>query len=166
MLRPYVFVTVGTDHHPFQRLVHWIDAWRSRRGDDVEVFVQYGTAEPPSSVPCSPYLAYQEMQRHLDRATAVVTHGGPGCIYDARARGILPIVVPRDPGRGEHVDGHQQTFASLMGQRGHVVVPPDFRAFCQALDLSLERRPAPIASSSVEPAAVQTIRALVEGLFA
>ena len=24
--RPLVFVTVGTDHHPFNRLVQWVDA--------------------------------------------------------------------------------------------------------------------------------------------
>ena len=33
-LSPLVFVSVGTDHHPFDRLIGWVDAWLP---DDVPV---------------------------------------------------------------------------------------------------------------------------------
>ena len=45
-----VFVTAGTDHHPFDRLVDMVEAWaRARRaaGRPVRVFFQYGTSRPP-----------------------------------------------------------------------------------------------------------------------
>ena len=28
---PLVLVTVGTDHHPFERLIGWIDRWTPTR---------------------------------------------------------------------------------------------------------------------------------------
>ena len=39
--RRLVLVLVGTDHHPFDRLVGWSDAW-AREHPDVAVVVQYG----------------------------------------------------------------------------------------------------------------------------
>ena len=40
--RPLVFVTVGSDHHRFDRLVSWVDAWAA--GRDVDCVIQYGTS--------------------------------------------------------------------------------------------------------------------------
>lgn len=47
--RPLVFVTVGTDYHPFDRLVQWIDDWMIEGGGAARarVFVQSGTSTPP-----------------------------------------------------------------------------------------------------------------------
>ena len=39
---PFVFVTVGTDHHPFDRLVQWADEWTTRTG--IACLVQTGTS--------------------------------------------------------------------------------------------------------------------------
>jgi hypothetical protein len=47
----------------------------------------------------------------------VITHGGPGTISDAQRSGHRPIVFPRDPSRGEHVDDHQQRFAAWCAER-------------------------------------------------
>ena len=30
--RDMIFVTVGTDHHPFDRLIEWTDAWAAEGG--------------------------------------------------------------------------------------------------------------------------------------
>ena len=46
---PLLVVTVGTDHHPFDRLITWIDRYRSQLGSelDLRLVCQHGTAQPP-----------------------------------------------------------------------------------------------------------------------
>src|SRR6185312_1027562 len=46
--RPFVFATVGTDHHPFHRLVRWLDDWYALDGASrTRCLIQTGTSEPP-----------------------------------------------------------------------------------------------------------------------
>ena len=52
MERELVFVTVGTDHHPFDRLCGWADAWvAGARHPEVPWFVQSGTSQAPEAAP-------------------------------------------------------------------------------------------------------------------
>jgi len=55
---PLVLITVGTDHHPFERLVGWIDRWTPPA--PVRVVVQYGTAVPPHTAEGVAFLAPDE----------------------------------------------------------------------------------------------------------
>jgi UDP-N-acetylglucosamine transferase subunit ALG13 len=116
---PLVAVLLGTDHHPFDRLVTWVDALR--RTSDADWFVQRGYTKVPPGIDGSRMLSSEELAGLLRRADAVVTHGGPGLIMEARAAGHFPIVVPRDPKLHEHVDGHQQRFAEFIADAGLAV---------------------------------------------
>lgn len=42
--KPLVVVTVGGDHHPFNRLMSWIETWLLDEGDRVRCVVQHGSA--------------------------------------------------------------------------------------------------------------------------
>jgi UDP-N-acetylglucosamine transferase subunit ALG13 len=117
--RPSVLVTVGTDHHPFDRLVGWADAYAATH--DVDVIVQYGTSRAPTIAEGRDYLPIAELEARMRAAAAVVTHGGPATIMQVRDLGVLPIVVARDPAHGEHVDGHQMRFAQRLHEIGSVV---------------------------------------------
>jgi UDP-N-acetylglucosamine transferase subunit ALG13 len=117
---PFVFVSVGTDHHPFDRLVDLTESWAARAG--VACFIQSGTSKPPGRASGSAYLRYPLMAEAMRTATAVVCHGGPATIMLARQCGRIPIVVPRDPERGEHVDGHQIEFTRWMAAKGQIVL--------------------------------------------
>jgi UDP-N-acetylglucosamine transferase subunit ALG13 len=121
MERDLVFVTVGTDHHPFDRLCGWADAWvAGGRHPEVAWFVQSGTSQAPAVAPWRDYIRYGEMCDYMARAVAVVCHGGPATIMDARRLGRVPIVVPRSADLGEHVDNHQQRFARRMAELGEI----------------------------------------------
>ena len=117
--RHLVFVTVGTDHHPFDRLVAWADAWAATR-DGAPCFIQSGTSQAPEHAEWRDYVRYDEMCDAMARAIAIVCHGGPATIMDARRLGRVPIVVPRSSALGEHVDDHQQRFAARMAELGQV----------------------------------------------
>jgi UDP-N-acetylglucosamine transferase subunit ALG13 len=124
--KPLLLVSVGTDHHPFDRVIEWVFAWlRDGGADKVRAVVQYGTSTAPAvelpGVLAKPYLDHQELQDGMRDAWVVISHGGPATILETRRKGHLPVVVPRDSRFGEHVDGHQVAFCTEMGRRGDIV---------------------------------------------
>ena len=125
---PSVFVTVGTDHHPFDRLIRWVDGWVEAGGRErASCFVQHGTSKAPpwngtAGLGHSEYLAHDEMSTRTAEATAVVCHGGPGTIMDCLKVGTKPIVVPRRHAEGEHVDDHQVRFTRRLESAGYIRV--------------------------------------------
>ena len=128
-----VVVSVGTDHHPFDRLVQWADQWAALHPDR-SVFVQRGSSDAPHNIPSADIVAHGELLRLFSSSVVVVSHGGPSTVMDARASGRLPIVVPRDPDRGEHVDGHQMRFADHLELHGLAKLAGSEFEFRQLLD--------------------------------
>ena len=112
-----VIVAVGTDHHPFHRLVGWIDRW-AEANPEVGVLVQGGTSGSTEHCPSVDLLPHAELCDRFAKAAVVVSHGGPSTVMDARMAGRLPIVVGRDPANGEHVDDHQLRFARHLARHG------------------------------------------------
>jgi UDP-N-acetylglucosamine transferase subunit ALG13 len=129
-----VFVSVGTDHHPFDRLVGWVDAWLP---EGVQCVVQYGTSAAPLRAEGVDYLDHGALTTLLDEAAVVVCHGGPTTITESRRHGRRPIVVPRDPALGEHVDDHQQRFCARMAAKGLISTADDETALRDLLDRAL-----------------------------
>ncbi|NGM11248.1 glycosyltransferase [Verrucosispora sioxanthis] len=120
--RPQVLVAVGTDKHPFDRLVDWLRHWHDEIAGEVRLTVQHGHTRAADLPDAVPFLGHAELQAAMARSDLVVCHGGPATILEARRHGHLPIVVPRDPTRGEHVDDHQLLFARRLGAAGLVAL--------------------------------------------
>ena len=118
---PRVVVIVGTDHHPFNRLVSWINDWLDAHPQQVPgFFVQSGAAAVVPACPGSRYLDVGQLDAVIAEADVIVSHGGPATIAAAWARGMVPIAVPRLPQLGEHVDDHQVTFCRKLAELGRV----------------------------------------------
>ncbi|MEU7613783.1 glycosyltransferase [Micromonospora sp. NPDC049204] len=117
-----LLVAVGTDKHPFDRLVDWLAQWHAQATDEVGLTVQHGHTRAPYLPGAVPFLGHDALQQAMAEADLVVCHGGPATILEARRHGHLPIVVPRDPARGEHVDDHQLLFARRLGAAGLVAL--------------------------------------------
>ncbi|MBM0125618.1 glycosyltransferase [Pimelobacter simplex] len=132
---PLVAVFLGTDHHRFDRLLRWV-ADLSTQGR-FDFHVQHGSTPLLAGLSGAPLLGPSALADLLDRADAVVTHGGPGSIMDAREHGHLPVVVPRDPHLGEHVDDHQQRFARFVARTGLVVTAYDEEELATRLSLAV-----------------------------
>lgn len=169
--KPLVVVTVGSDHHPFDRLTGWIDGWLAGgAAQRVDCVVQYGTARAPSHGLAVPYLAHEELQRLLGTATVVVAQGGPMSVVESRRSGRLPIVVARLPRLGEVVDGHQQEFCERMAAEGLIKLVGDPAELTAAIEQAL----ADPQSTRVEvdatgalrrPAAVDRIARIADALI-
>lgn len=162
-----VFTTVGTDHHPFDRLVGWIDRWAMAHPGDT-CLVQRGTSALPGSCHSVEYLGYDELRSSMAGATVVISHGGPATIMDARAVGRLPLVVPRRSDLGEHVDDHQVRFSRWIASRRQILLAEDEAALNRLLDLAAYK-PELFRLASSDPAvdaAVRRFGHLVDGLLA
>ena len=136
-----LFVTVGTDHHPFDRLIGWVDSWLANGSNGTGAFVQYGTSQPPRLAAGEEYLPHDEMDRRIASAKAIVCHGGPGTIIDCMRSGTKPIVVPRRHALGEHVDDHQVRFTSRLEEEGYIKVAADERQLGALLRDALDGSP-------------------------
>lgn len=150
---PLVAVFVGTDHHPFDRLLHWI-ARRAAEGG-TQWFVQHGATVPLGDlgpwVRCVPYADQAVLETVLQHAGAVVTHGGPGAIMDAHGAGHVPVVVPRDPARGEHVDDHQLRFTARLGREGRIRRVATESEFAEQVQHALAAGRTPSAQTGPSP---------------
>jgi len=175
-----VLTVVGTDHHPFERLVRAVDEWTrsrsaaepssvdGRAGVVVDSYVQYGTATAPSHASGSAYLAFQELEARMADATVVVSHGGPSTVVEARRRGIRPIVMPRRAAYGEHVDDHQVRFITRLAESGLVTLVDDADELAAALDRAFADPSSvrlPEGDAADNQAAVRRFAELVAGLF-
>lgn len=143
-MRPLVVALAGTDHHPFERLVQWVDA-AALRLPDVRFLVQHGSGtRPPRVAEGTPYLSHEALVALLGDAAVAICHGGPGTIMDAREAGHVPLCVPRDPALGEHVDQHQKRFAAVVGREGVVRHVTSETSFHTELDRALAQGSAPV----------------------
>lgn len=160
-----IVASLGTDHHPFDRLVRWLDTLATRL-DEVEVVVQHGHSIAPVVASGRAFLPHAELLELMGRAHLVVCHGGPGTLMDARRAGHVPILVPRDPRHGEHVDHHQQRFAAAVRESGLVEVAEDRPTFDRlaAGRLSTSQRRPDGTTTVAEPAGLRALVAELEQL--
>nr|WP_233512454.1 glycosyltransferase [Micromonospora deserti] len=165
-----MLAAVGTDKHPFDRLVDWLAEWHGGVVDEVGLTVQHGHSRAPDLPDAVAFLGHDQLQAAMASADLVVCHGGPATILEARRHGHLPIVVPRDPARGEHVDDHQVLFARRLGAAGMVALCETRQALLDALAAGLAD-PSRFAvsadpDSSGQRAAVRRVGQIVEELVA
>jgi UDP-N-acetylglucosamine transferase subunit ALG13 len=132
---PLVFVTVGTDHHPFDRLIAWVDSWLEDGGSGrARCLVQSGTSRIPRVAPWRQYLPSLEVQAMMQEASCIVCHGGPSTIIDSARHGVKPIVVPRLKTLGEHVDDHQVAFVRWIALQQEILLATTEERFRTLLD--------------------------------
>ena len=142
-------VTVGTDHHRFDRLMDWLEHWNADHPGAVRWTVQHGSSRPLDGTENVGLLPRDGLLELLRGADLVLTQGGPGGIMDSRACGTVPIVVPRLARLDEVVDDHQVAFVRQLARDGLVVVAesePDLHA---ALDRAVADPAALLVGESV-----------------
>jgi UDP-N-acetylglucosamine transferase subunit ALG13 len=136
--KPLVFLTVGTDHHRFDRVVHWFDAWlEGGAADRVRSLVQHGASVPSAHAPSRDFLTYEQMDEAIQEAAVIISHAGPGTIMLAAEAGKVPIVVPRVHALREHVDDHQVLFAQRLREERTIVLADSESKFRQFADRAL-----------------------------
>ncbi len=132
-----MLVTMGMDHHPFQRLVDWSDAWLDGPPAEVEGPIPFGPGPRAHPEPYHRLLQFPELEARMAAARVIACHAGPGSIMMARWIGHRPVVVPRLAELGEVVDNHQVTFARQLAAQGEILLAESEAAFREAMDAAL-----------------------------
>lgn len=117
-----ILVTLGTHPAPMDRVVAWVDALLGEQIIDRAVVQSASFRLRPARATPIGIVSGDELAALMASADRIVTHGGPGSILQVLALGRRPIVVPRDPAAGEHVDGHQVRFVTWLADRRDIVV--------------------------------------------
>ncbi len=113
-----IFVTVGTHEQPFDRLLKCVDKMIEDGIINEEVVVQKGfTDYEMKNCKSSKLIPYEEMQKNIEKARIVITHGGPASFLDPLRYGKIPVVVPRKKDFNEHVNNHQLEFSKEVEKR-------------------------------------------------
>ncbi len=162
MTAPLLLVTVGTDHHRFDRLSDWVESWLERSRPAITVVHQQGASRPIDGAEPLGIVGRDLLLRYVSGASIVVSQAGPGSIVDANTLGVVPIVVPRLARLGEAVDDHQVAFAGRMAAAGRVRLGDREDRLHEELDRALtdpgrnrtSRRTSPAAASARELNAV------------
>lgn len=119
-----IFVTVGTHEQSFDRLLKCIDKMVEEKKIKEKVIIQKGyTDYEPKNCESYKLIPYDDMQKYINEARIVVTHGGPASFIAPLAIGKIPVVVPRKKEFDEHVNNHQLEFARQIEKRiGNIIV--------------------------------------------
>ncbi len=130
-----IFVTVGSQKFPFDRLVQRVDELAGEGIIREEVIIQTGACRyRPRHCRYQAYFDRKRFEELLERCSIVITHGGAGTIVTALRRQKKVIVVPRLARYGEHVDDHQLQLMEALGKQGQLCPCPETGRLAEALE--------------------------------
>lgn len=115
-----ILLSLGTHQQPFPRALDLVEPL-ARGGE--EVLIQHGATAPRPELPNTrwvEFMPFADLVEAMRGARGVVCHAGVGTIVTAIRAGHVPVVIPRRPDLGEHVDDHQMDIAGRYAERGLV----------------------------------------------
>lgn len=131
-------VALGTENFQFTRILEWLD----RAIDDgvisadEEILVQAGsTIYSPAhqNIKLAKIVPYDQQMQEFRNARISIIHAGIGNVLDMVDIGRVPIIVPRDPARKEHLDGHQLDFCEIAEKELELPVVYTYHHFVEAI---------------------------------
>jgi len=120
-----VFVTVGSSHFGFGRLIGEVDRLAGV-GALSDVLAQIGeTAYVPRHCRWHRFLTPAQMEEAMGKADLVICHAGCGTLEDGLRLRRKMIVMPRVARLKEAPDDHQWEIARLLAARNRILLAAD-----------------------------------------
>jgi len=135
---PVIFVMLGTNPYPFERLLAAVDCWAAGSGEKVVAQVGH-TTMPVDHVECHDFVSHDRIREWIDAAEVVITQGGFGSLRDCLVAGKPTIAVPRLPERGECQDQQAEIVDALAAEE-RVIALYDVDLLPQAIEAARQRR--------------------------
>lgn len=150
-----IFVTVGTHEQQFNRLIEEVDRLKGEGVIEDEVIMQTGfSTYEPKCCSWSKLISYHEMQKNINEARIIITHGGPASFIAPLQVGKIPIVVPRQSRYDEHVNNHQVEFCKRVeSEMDNIILVEDCKNLKKAImeyEISCERKNMDLQSCNLE----------------
>ncbi|WP_281658671.1 PssE/Cps14G family polysaccharide biosynthesis glycosyltransferase [Halobacillus sp. Cin3] len=115
-----IFVTVGTQKFPFDRLVKALDLNKKEYLNE-EIYAQIGSSKyKPENFDYIDYLTSNDALEYIKKSEIVITHAGTSSIIHALREKKKIIVVPRQKRYGEHVDNHQLEICKAFASENYI----------------------------------------------
>lgn len=128
-----IFVTVGSQKFPFDRLIKKADEMVKNRLME-DVYIQTGTSVIVPSCPHRAFCSQEHFEKLMDACDILITHAGAGTMVNAVKRGKRVIAVPRLARYNEHVDDHQEELAAKFHEMNLLYACMDIERLPEALD--------------------------------
>lgn len=157
-----ILVTLGTHPQAMDRVIQAMDDLVAKGEIAEEVIIQaahFGLR--PVHAEAREVVPYEQLAEWAQEASVVVTHGGPGSIMLALSTGHRPIVIPRDPVFGEHVDDHQLRFAAWLATRRPITVVRAMADLGPAIVQSKSSTREALAAPTIPQHAIDRLREIV-----
>lgn len=131
-------VAIGTEQYQFVRALEWLDKAIDDGiiPQDEEILVQAGSTKYKprnKTIKMSTIVPYQQQMDEFKEARVCIIHAGIGNVLDMVDLNRVPIVIPRDPLRKEHIDAHQLEFCEVAKDDLHLPVVYTYNEFVAAL---------------------------------
>ncbi len=118
-----IFVAVGTQKFPFNRLLSQIDTLLETGVLNEPVFAQIGSSTyRPVHYPFTDYMDKEAFDAQIGTCDLLITHSGVGTIISGITQAKPVVVMPRLARYGEHVDDHQLEIATSFAEKNYVAV--------------------------------------------
>ncbi len=118
-----IFVAVGTQKFPLNRLLRHIDEMINKGIINEDVFAQTGHSDyQPMHYLFKPFLSKEEFEDKITECDILITHSGVGTIMSGIKNEKKIIVYPRLSKYGEHVDDHQLEIAKSFAEKNFVLI--------------------------------------------
>lgn len=132
-----IFVTVGTQKFPFDRLIKMVDEAAASGNLKDSIYMQKGVGEyVPQNCGYVDFCSNEEFVRHIDNCRLLITHSGVGTIMKGLERKKPVIIVPRLARYGEHVDDHQLQVAGVFAANRYCMVFKEKDSILDLIDRS------------------------------
>ena len=130
-----ILVLLGTQNNSFHRLLEEVQKNIEKKKIKEDVIVQKGyTKFESQDMKMYTEIPIDELNKLIDQADLIITHGGVGSIISSIKKGKKVIAVPRLEKYKEHVNDHQKDIVETFNQSGYIIGIENVEQLGEALD--------------------------------
>lgn len=117
-----ILVLLGTQNNSFHRLLEEIQKNIDNGNIKEDVVVQKGyTKFESKDMTLYNQISLDEIEKLIDDANLIITHGGVGSIINSIQKGKKVIAIPRLKKYNEHVNDHQLDIVKSFNELGYII---------------------------------------------
>lgn len=114
-----ILVTLGTQDQKFYRLLNYIES--SNINDRIVVQVGGSCDYKSEKMEIFKFIDYEKMNKLINDADVIITHGGTGSILTPLKKGKKVIACARLQKYNEHINDHQKEIVTLFKDEGYIL---------------------------------------------
>ena len=137
-----IFVTLGTQDKPFNRLLESVQKEIDKGNIKTRVVVQaVCTKFKSDDMEIFDLIPMDDFEKLMNECDLLITHGGVGSIISGLNKDKKVIAAARLYEYGEHVNNHQQQIIENFSKSGYIIALDDFEKLDEAIKKSKKFKP-------------------------